>query len=801
MQPAQTRSCGSFFGMAFFICLLLQNNSFAQGANGSGGNSYGRATYTLTDAGKFMKHWLIAGPFTVAEESAKPSGDLQIAGFKDEPGSVLNFSNDPLPATKDPAKNWKLVSQADDIILFDSLFGPRDYVYAYALAEIQADKAAKVILAVGSDDAIRVWHNGKLVHDNWIPRSTEKDNDLVPLSLEKGSNQILIKVQDIEGGWSFAARMLDNNTLAEHMVKAATAGALDRVNFLMEYGASADAPDQTGVRPLEAARIAGRNQMVKLLLEKGAVERKVSTADQIVDRLYKKLNDGEWPAFAILVAKDGKVLYKKAFGYANIEKKEKAGPETKFRIGSVTKQFTAAAILKLSEKGLLKLDDKLSKFIPDFPRGDEVTIHHLLTHTSGIHSYTGKPEFMGRVVNTVTPDSLIAFFKNDPYDFNPGENYLYNNSAYFLLGYIISKLSGVSYDEYLRKTFFEPLKMTNTGVHHAGIKLSKEAKGYDRANGKVVEALNWDMSWAGGAGAMYSTLDDLMKWNEALHQGKVLLPDNYRAAITPVRLNNGEEPVDKYGYGLGIGKYRGIDRIGHSGGLHGFLSQLVYYPTEKLTVVMFTNTTSPTAPLNPDRIAEAFIWHKLDSQASYSEVKSRLANLEEYNGRYEFVQVGILTVKAEGEHLYAQLAGQPKFEIFPAGSDEFFWKVTEARLKFGRDQKGAITQATLFQNGSELVAKRLPDIKPINVDPSILDKYTGKYKLNEQITVDIITKDGKLVARATGQDELPMEAISETEFIIFDINARLTFVKGEDGKAAKIILNMNNSNTDMPRIE
>ncbi len=176
--------------------------------------------------------------------------------------------------------------------------------------------------------------------------------------------------------------------------------------------------------------------------------------------------------------------------------------DTKFRIGSITKQFTAAAILRLQEQGKLSVRDPLSKFIPDYPRGSEVTLHHLLTHTSGIHSYTGKPNFLETVSAYTTPEDLIKSFKNDPYDFDPGKKWLYNNSGYFLLGYIIEKVSGQSYGEFLKQQFFEPLGMKNTGVHHWSDILEHEAFGYAYEAGRFKKAQNWDMSRAGGAGAL-----------------------------------------------------------------------------------------------------------------------------------------------------------------------------------------------------------------------------------------------------------------------------------------------------------
>ena len=162
-----------------------------------------------------------------------------------------------------------------------------------------------------------------------------------------------------------------------------------------------------------------------------------------------------------------------------------------------------------------------------------------MTHISGIHSYTDNDDFVGKVTKTISQDSLVNLIKKSAYDFNPGEKWHYNNSAYFLLGYIISKVSGKPYAQYLKETFFDPLHMENTGVHYAGIKLENEAKGYSRNNDKYEEALNWDMSWAGGAGAIYSTVDDLLKWNQALYGGKVLNEKSLAAALTPVVLKNG----------------------------------------------------------------------------------------------------------------------------------------------------------------------------------------------------------------------------------------------------------------------
>ena len=765
---------------------------------------YDKASYTTSQTGKFMKTWLVCGPVSVSDDTLTPGNELQEKVFKTDIITGVNVvAGKPVPPVSIQQKNfnWRLSTSGDDIINLDTIYQGKDFVYAYALAEIKVTAPTNVVLALGSDDGVKVWHNGKLVHENWIPRGANKDDDLVPLKLVKGSNQLLLKVQDLERGWGFVARILDKTGLTDQLNTAASNGNIDKIKMLVDGGADVNAGNKNGISPIIVAKISGRDEVVQLLLKYGASDKPVPSSEAITDNFYSSLKEKAASGIAVLVATDGNVLYKKGFGYADIKNKIPVTPDTKFRIGSVTKQFTAAAILKLQENNLLNVNDKLSTFIPDYPRGNEVTIHHLLTHTSGIHSYTSKDGFEGNVTKPILRDSLINVFKNDPYDFNPGERMLYNNSGYFLLGYIIEKVSGKTYATYLKETFFDPLHMNNTGIHYAGIKLEHEAKGYARNNNQYDDALNWDMSWAGAAGAMYSTVDDLLKWNQALYGGKVLNEKSLQAALTPVTLKNGAEASMRYGYGLALNKYRGEDIVSHGGGLHGFVTQLAYYPKEKMSIVMFSNTAQPEVNFDANKVAEAFLWSKMDKQASYSEASVKPKDLQVFTGRYEIAGIGVLTITTENDRLYAQMSGQSKFEIFPSSPDEFFWKVVEARIKFARDDKGVINQAKIFQNGQELTGNKLKDEPVIEIDPAILDKYTGKYKLNDKIVVTIVKENNKLFAHPTDQPRLEMNSLSETDFIIKEINARLSFVKGEDGKANKIKLTMNGVDSELLRIE
>jgi CubicO group peptidase (beta-lactamase class C family) len=796
------KNCKPTILTALFLFAINQNFISAQTMSVEA-KGYGKASYNASQAGKFMKTWLIAGPVSIAE-GVNPDAAQQEKVFKADVISGVNvIAGNPVPTVSINQKDlkWQIISWDEDIVDLDSIYKRKDYVYAYALAEIKASSPTNVILAVGSDDGIKIWHNGKLVHDNWIPRGVNKDDDLVPLKLVKGSNQLLLKVQDMQGGWSFAARVLDKAALTDQLNIAGGNGNLDKIKILIDGGADINAANENGITPIIAAKITGRDGVVQMLLKKGAKDKPVPSPEILVDNFYNSLKEKEGPGIALLVARDGNILYKKGFGYADVKNKILVTPDTKFRIGSVTKQFTAAAILKLQENNLLSVNDKLSKFIPDFPRGDEVTIHQLLTHTSGIHSYTSNDDFIGKVTKTISADSLVNSIKKDPFDFNPGEKWLYNNSGYFLLGYIITKVSGRPYAEYLKETFFDPLHMENTGIHYAGIKLENEAKGYARNNNKYDEAINWDMSWAGAAGAIYSTVEDLLKWNQALYGGKVLNEASVAAALTPVVLKNGEEAPSRYGYGLGLNKFRGEDIVGHSGGLHGFITQLSYYPKEKLTVVMFSNTDQPEVNFDPTKIAEAFLWEKMDKQTSYAELAVKPKDLQRFAGRFELLNIGVMTITTEDNKLYSQLSGQGKFEIFPLSEDEFFWKVVEAKIKFIKDEKGEINQAILFQNGQELKAKKLKEEIIIEIKPAIMDNYTGKYKLSDKIIVTILRENNKLFAWPTDQPKLEMLPVSETDFVIKEINAKISFVKDANGKVNKIKLNMNGMDSELPKLE
>ena len=754
-------------------------------------------------AGKPLRKWYVAGPIKVAADSVKmPALADQEFFFNRANDEKLNVSYI-VPASGVPdLTKWKAIEAWNDNVDFDSIFNHPDFVSAYAYAVVVADAAKPVMFAIGSDDAVKVWHNGKLVHKMWAPRGIVQDNDIIPLSLVKGKNEILIEVQDMQGGWGFTARFLDEKALSEKLVKTAAAGDVDETKKLIGYGANVNGSNENGLTPVNAARINGRDEIEKLLISQGAKETDVPAADKLVDGVYSKLNKKSNPGIAVLVAKNGKIIYDKGYGYADLEHKVKISPQTKFRIGSITKQFIASGILKLQEDGKLSVNDKLSKYFPDFPRAGEVSIHQLLTHTSGIHSFTNKETFFADVVKPVTNEKLLDYFKNDEYDFNPGERYQYNNSGYFLLGLIIEKVTGGSYGDYLKKTFFDPIGMSNTGVYSTRIKITNEALGYEKVNDTYKRALNWNMDWAGGAGSLYSTTEDLYKWNEAVFNNKVLKPESMKAAFTPVVLNNGSMPPGiQYGYGWGLNEYRGVSSIGHSGGLHGFISQLMRVPKDSLTVVLLTNVMPPQVEIDPMKVAELYIWKEMLKQTSFAQQQADEKELERYVGRYDLTQGMVMTVTKEKDGLFAQVSGQNKFPIFQSSPGHFFWKVVEATVVFVTDDKGNVTHGRFEQGSFRVDAVKMKDIQTVQADTALFESFRGTFKYRENTDIIITSNNGKLYAEATGDAKYELLPLSPMEFLISELNANLTFKKDASGKVYAIHVKFRGDERDALRIQ
>ena len=296
---------------------------------------------------------------------------------------------------------------------------------------------------------------------------------------------------------------------------------------------------------------------------------------------------------SLLIAKEGKVLVSKGYGLANHELDVPNTPKTIFRTGSVGKQFTAASVMQLQEQRKLNVDDTLSKYIPDYPSGDKITIHHLLTHTSGIVNVSSLPEFRQRIRLPTTLDENILLFKDKPLEFEPGEKHKYCNSGYLLLGYIIEKVSEQTYEDYLRDHIFKPLGMSHSGYDHPSTILKNRASGYNITKQGLINGPYNDMSAPHAGGALYSTVEDLLLWDQALYTEKLLKKSSLDKMFTPFKGN--------YGYAWRIENLFGHKRIHHGGSiLGGFQAHIARYVDDKILIVFMCNQQ----PTNTRKISE-----------------------------------------------------------------------------------------------------------------------------------------------------------------------------------------------------
>lgn len=309
------------------------------------------------------------------------------------------------------------------------------------------------------------------------------------------------------------------------------------------------------------------------------------------------------PGMSVGVVRGGDTLVLQGFGFANLEDSVRAAAGTVYRIGSITKQFTAAAILRLVEQGRIQLDSPLGAYLGTYiGPGERATMRQVLTHTSGIPNYTELPSF-GQVRQTDLSDyELLDLIRHRPLDFAPGTQWHYSNSNYYALGVVLQKLGGAPYAEYLTQTLLTPLGLTHTVYCSVEPIIPDRAAGYSLTNGKVVNASYISMHLPGAAGALCSTIGDLLRWQADLVRGQVVQPGTYREMTTPAVLTNGTRAT--YGFALGVYTLHGRQAVEHSGGINGFSADLAYYPGDSLSVVVLMNSDAANASLVARRIAE-----------------------------------------------------------------------------------------------------------------------------------------------------------------------------------------------------
>ena len=420
-----------------------------------------------------------------------------------------------------------------------------------------------------------------------------------------------------------------------------------------------------------------------------------------VDTYLKEQFKSDQTGCSVLISKKREVIYKKGFGLADLEMNVPNQPNTVFRLGSITKQFTAIAILQLVEKGELSLQDSIQKFIPDFPsKDDKITIEHLLTHTSGIKEYLSLDHPDPFVLRRdFLPKEIIDFFKNEPLDFIPGSKRSYSNSGYIILGVIIELVSGMNYEQYVEENLFEPSGMNNSYYDKYEAIIPNRAKGYEFQESKFMNSEFLSMTIAYAAGGLLSTVEDMYKWHQSLYSNKLVDNELLQKAFTSFKLNDGTET--NYGYGWFIDNTINNKNIGHSGRISGFNSSEKYFVDDDLFVVVLCNLEdngkSPTSIQALDKIVAILKGEKI------KEVKVDEAILDSYKGLYtmEKDKSRIAEVKQKEGVFYIEEEGKWTSELLATSESVFLLNDINPKgtLEFIKDTNGKVIKLVVNQNG------------------------------------------------------------------------------------------------------
>jgi D-alanyl-D-alanine carboxypeptidase len=436
--------------------------------------------------------------------------------------------------------------------------------------------------------------------------------------------------------------------------------------------------------------------------------RLIQSIDDLVQATYKP---GE-PGAAVIAVRDGEVIYRKGHGMANLELGVPIEPDMVFRIGSVTKQFTAVAILMLAEEGKLAVADPITKFLPDYPtHGHLITVEHLLTHTSGIKSYTDMDAWLPVLRNDFTVQEMVDFFKNQPMNFAPGKRWSYSNSGYVLLGAIIEKASGQTYEQFLQYRIFDPLGMKQSYYDNPLRVIPRRAAGYEKGPDGYANAPYLSMTQPLGAGGLASTVDDLAAWDSALYTGQLLKPETLQPAFVSHRLPDGTATA--YGYGWLIAEYAGHSFVEHGGGIPGFASHAIRVPQDRVFVAVLSNLLAE----GPERLAFMIAAQVIGQPyLDPAPVELSAEALAEYAGDYFSEEMGEWHFSVEDNQLYAQPGQSPRAELAPFSANEFFVKGISVHLiSFARDADGIVNAMTVRGRlGIPGTAKRVEKPAPVS---------------------------------------------------------------------------------------
>jgi CubicO group peptidase (beta-lactamase class C family) len=519
--------------------------------------------------------------------------------------------------------------------------------------------------------------------------------------------------------------------------------------------------------------------------------------DKIISEQFKPSQTG----CVALVAEKGKIIYKKAFGMANMELDVPMKTESIFRLGSITKQFTAISILQLMEKGKLTLQDKITTHIPSYPAsGNKITIEHLLTHTSGIVNITGMKKFSEIKRKDLKTEEVIEFFKNEPLEFEPGTKWSYSNSGYILLGYIVEKISGLPYSQYLEENIFKPCHMTGSFLDHDLKIIKNRASGYAKDGDQTINAEFVSMTIPHGAGGIVSTVEDLYRWNRALLSYKLVTQGTLEKAFKRYQLSDGKDT--DYGYGWFLLNIQGHPTVEHGGGIEGFLTSSIYLAKEDIFVAVFSNSSSQS----PELVSAKLAAMSIGKPYFYKEIKVDGKLEQSYAGVYENDEGILMNIYLEDGKMYSEFPDGNKFHLKPFGQNKYFYDDFFSTLEFKKSADNKISHADAvarFEKSRTWKRTDRPFVARVEVavPETVLEEYVGSYQLSPTFTLTVVKEGNRLFAQAPGQPKQELFGESQSKFYLKTMPIQLEFQKNSNGKVAKLAIHQGEKITEAVKIE
>ncbi len=524
------------------------------------------------------------------------------------------------------------------------------------------------------------------------------------------------------------------------------------------------------------------------------------------DKLLATAYPADAPGAAVLVKWRGATLLRKGYGMAQMDLGIPVAPEQVFEIGSVTKQFTAALVLRLAEQGKLALSDPITKYLPQMTfGGTPITLEQLLSHTAGVPNYTDMPEWIPRWREDMTVESLFALFRDRPLDFPPGTLWNYSNSGYILLGAVIEKVTGKSYEEVVEKELLLPLGMQDSRYGHQEEIVRGRVAGYVKGPEGWANAPYLSLTQPFSAGSLMSTVDDLALWSDALEAGNVITPASRDRMFTSAILHGGDQDgiATRYGLGNAMTDVAGRPTHEHGGGIHGFTCDLLRVPGDDLLVVILSNNPMQDVHDLAHRVAETVLG--VPKRATPPGPALRAPVLDDYVGVYLVPEHSgsRRIVSRDGETLRLQRTGGDLHPLVAVGPDAF---ATEdgTPLRFERDAGGKIV-ALLVDPGFGPVFRSLrtdepapAPLKEVAVDPRAFDALVGVYALAPGFDIAVARDGDHLFAQATGQEKLELFPESSVRYFFKLVDAQIDFLL-DGGRAVSLVLHQGGRDMPAPR--